>query len=85
MIIISFNKQIKFMTFLIKAFNKLGVFIDLPKAFDTIDHKILLKKHSQYGIKNKGLYWFTCHLFNRKQFVGYNVNSKATFNHSKNV
>ena len=63
-------------------FNKniytLGVFIDLSKAFDTVNHKILLKKLSHYGIKNKSLDWFTCYLSNRKQFIGYNVNSKST-------
>ena len=38
---------------------KLGVFIDLPKSFDTVNHKILLKKLAHYGIKNKSLDWFT--------------------------
>ena len=65
-----------------KMFNKnistLGIFIDLSKAFDTVNHKILLKKLSHYGIKNKSLDWFTCYLSNRKQFIGYNVNSKST-------
>ena len=56
----------------------LSVFIDLPIAFDTVNHKILLKKLSHYGIKNESLDWFTCYLSNRKQFMGYNVNSKST-------
>ena len=53
-------------------------FIDLPKSFDTLNHKILLKKLAHYGIKNKSLVWFTCYLSNMKQFIGYNVNSKNT-------
>ena len=55
-----------------------GVFIDLSKAFDTVTHKILLKKLSHYGIKNKSFDWFTCYFSNRKQFISYNVNSKNT-------
>ena len=55
-----------------EMFNKniytLGVFIDLSKAFGTVNHKILLKKFSHYGIRNKSLNWFTCYLSNRKQF-----------------
>ena len=65
-----------------KMFNKniytLGAFIDLPKSFDTVNHKILLRKLSHHGIKNKSLNWFTCYLSNRKQFIGDNVNSKFT-------
>ena len=57
-----------------EMFNKniftLGVFIDLSKAFDTVNHKILLKKLSDYGIKNKSLDWFTCSLSNGKQIIG---------------
>ena len=47
----------------------LGVFIDLSKAFDTVDHNILLKKLSLYGIKNNSLKWFSSYLSNRKQFI----------------
>ena len=36
------------------------VLIDLSKAFDTLNHQILLKKLSHYGTKNKNLNWFTC-------------------------
>ena len=46
-----------------------AVFIDLRKAFDVIDHKILLSKLSKYGIKNTNLDWFASYLRNRKQFV----------------
>ena len=55
----------------------LDAFLDLSKAFNT-DHKILLKKLSNNGIKNKNLNWFTCYLSNKKQFIGFNVNSKTT-------
>ena len=47
----------------------LGVFIDLSKAFDTVDHKILLKKLKKYGVTGEELMWFESYLSNRKQFV----------------
>ena len=48
------------------------VFLDFSKAFDTVDHSILLKKMHKYGIQGLALRWFVDYLYNRKQYVTYN-------------
>ena len=46
-----------------------GLYLDPCKAFDTVDHNILLKKLNQYGIKGHALDKFKSYLTNRKQTV----------------
>ena len=47
----------------------LGVFNGLSKAFDTVDHQILLKKLKHHGVNEKTLAWFRRYLFQRKQYI----------------
>ena len=49
----------------------LVIFIDISKAFDTVDHKILITKLENYGVKGTNLQWLKSFLENRKQFIAY--------------
>ena len=49
-----------------------GIFVDFQKAFDTVNHKILLNKLDHYGIRGNTNNWFKSYLTDRKQFVSIN-------------
>ena len=54
-----------------------GIFIELRKAFDTVNHEILLTKLEHYGIRGNLLNWFMSHLTNRNQYVSINGESSV--------
>ena len=48
----------------------------MSKAFDTVDHSILLKKSKSYGISDKNLAWFESYLSDRKEYIEIGEDSK---------
>ena len=56
----------------------LTIFLDLRKAFDTVDHKIMVEKLRRYGIRNTAGNWFQSYLDHRKQFCSVNGQRSKT-------
>ena len=64
-----------------RGFINAVVFLDLKKAFDTVDHTILLSKLQAYGIQGSTNQWFCSYVKNRAQtcLVNGNKSSKMFF------
>ena len=70
------------LNYITEAFNEnkfvVAIFLDLKKAFDMVNHDILLHKLRILGVRNNSLKWFFEYLFNRKMFTM--VNGKLSIN-----
>lgn len=56
-----------------------GIYLDLSKAFDVVNHKILLKKLYHYGLRDNVYDWFKSYLTGRSQYVSIgNIDSDIT-------
>ena len=56
----------------------IGLFLDLSKAFDCVNHQILIKKMKHYGIRGIVLDWFSSYLQDRVQYVSMNNTTSNT-------
>jgi len=62
-----------------KKLHTIGVFLDLQKAFDTIDHRILLYKLEKYGFRGIVYSWLENYLTDHFQYVDVNGVGSMTY------
>ncbi len=68
-----------------KNYPPISIFLDLSKAFDTLDHYILLDKLQYFGINGTALKLLTSYLDNRKQYVDIDVTKSEIRNTTTGV
>ena len=57
-----------------------GAFINLPRAFGTVDHSVLVRKIELNRVIGINKAWFKSYLLQRKQYIQIDVNKRQTFN-----
>jgi hypothetical protein len=60
-----------------KRVHTIGIFIDLTRAYDVLNHKLFLEKLSSYGIRGTTTSWFRSYLTNRRQFIEINQSDSS--------
>ena len=56
-----------------KKINPIGIFLDLTKAYDILNHKVLLSKLNSYGVRGIANLWYESYLPHRKQCMEINI------------
>jgi len=60
-----------------KQVNTIGIFTNLTKAYDVLNHKLLLEKLFRYGIRGSMNSWFRSYLTNKSQFIELNQSDSS--------